>query len=248
MACLSALKRVDMRCASDNNSRLQIAEDSVGAPCNMDKINFTGIREDLLRAVGVRMANFGFVSRPRRQAYVRKFNGGHVEFHLAFVPHTFDFDVIADMAVRFDQVEDMVNADRTHLSKQSKKETCSLGVELGNLINGKQMRWTVEARSDLEAVADEIVRIYQQHGEPYFERYSSAENAYAILKGDDREAWLHCPFHNERAFRAVALGRILGALDLDEVIQRKTAELTDRNNFDLPSFLEFVQRVVRAEV
>jgi len=75
--------------------------------------------------------------------------GGRQSFHSAFVNHDTDFDVTADVAIRFDAVGDMVNSSETLLSEPEKRGTYTLGTELGNLDGTSHQRWTIEQESDV---------------------------------------------------------------------------------------------------
>jgi ribosomal protein S12 methylthiotransferase accessory factor YcaO len=56
----------------------------------------------LLEAVGARITALGFDGKPVGQSFLRRIPDGRVSFHLAFVKHPEDFDVVADVGVRFD--------------------------------------------------------------------------------------------------------------------------------------------------
>ena len=167
------------------------------------------IQRALFDAVGLRLASIGFKSRSVAQSFLRPFPGGRASLHLAFIKHPSDFDVIADVAVRFDELEEIVNASNLLLSEKEKGQTYSLGAELGNISGEGQMRWNVASPSEVEQVADRLVAKFKAIGLPYLEKASTLIGAYELLTSPGSGAWLHSPIHESRATRIVALGRIL---------------------------------------
>ena len=111
----------------------------------------------------------------------------------------------ADVAIRFDEVEHLVNQYKDFLTDAEKNKTCTLGAELGNIREGRPMRWTLNNLEDIDSIAGSILKAFETIGLPYLDTYSSMERTYEALIGDDRSAWLHSPFHDERALRAIAL-------------------------------------------
>src|SRR6476661_8883662 len=99
------------------------------------------VERALLKAVGQRIAASGFESKPVGQSFLRRSPLGRDSLHLSFVKHPCDFDVVADVAVRIDDLEDIVNVNDTLLSKKEKEQTYSLGAELGNISGQGQQRW-----------------------------------------------------------------------------------------------------------
>lgn len=171
------------------------------------------IQRALLRAVGQRIAASGFERKPVGQSFLRLFPVGRASLHLAFVEHLGDFDVVADVAVRIDELEDIVNANNTLLSKKEKEQTYSLGAELGNISGEGQKRWNVASSADVEPVADRLVASFKTIGLPYLDKASTLEGAYQLLTSPGRNAWLHSPIHASRAKRVVALAKIVGRID-----------------------------------
>jgi hypothetical protein len=203
-----------------------------------------GLRElqtTLLEALGERLKAHGFSTRAKSQSFERKFDGGRAIVHLGFIAHATDFDVTADVAVRFDAVEELVNRSNQLLSKKEKSETATLGAELGNLERGQQMRWTVQTEPDVPAAAAAIYEALQRTGLPYLERYTDLDRAYEALASDDRAAWLHSPFHTSRAQRACAMLVLLKrSNELAALVERKIAFLQSAKDPLLPQFQKFV--------
>src|SRR5262245_50307534 len=136
------------------------------------KTDFVRFRTDLLGRVGKRLGEYDFKARPNSNGFERQFGGGRQGFHLAFVKHKVDFDVYADVAIRFDALEDLITATATHLSSKKKIETYSIGATLGNISGESDLCWTVAKWTDVEPVAEAIITSFLRFGLPYLERYS----------------------------------------------------------------------------
>ena len=165
---------------------------------------------------------------------------GRHAFHLSFIKHKADFDVTVDVAVRLDELENLLNEHRGNLSEAQKKNTFTLGAELGNISEGRQKRWTVASLDDIKPAAKSIMDAFVAIGVPYLEKYSDVESVLETLSGDDRAAWLHAPIHDDRAKSAIALAFLLGDRErFSQLAAAKTEFLKSRNDFGLTSFLQF---------
>ena len=66
------------------------------------------LRQSLLDLFTVALEPLGF--RRSQQSFLRDFPGGCEVFHLAFIPQRTDFDLTADVAVRYDSIEEQLNS------------------------------------------------------------------------------------------------------------------------------------------
>lgn len=198
------------------------------------------LEKALLTELSEHVGEYGFDTKVKGQSFYKQMPFGRLAFHLSFIKHKTDVDVTVDLAVRFDELEELVNEYENRLSKAQRKDTFSLGVELGNLSEGRQKRWTVANLEDVEPVARSIMNSFAAVGLPYLEKYSDLPTALEVLSGDDRAAWLHSPFHDARAKRALGLAFILGDRErFSQLADAKTEFLRSRNDSGLTSFLQF---------
>ena len=195
------------------------------------------IQRALLDAVGRRITSDGFGIKPVGQSFLRRLPTGRASLHLAFVDHPGDFDVVADVAVRLDDLEDLINASNTLLSNKEKGQTYSLGAELGNISGKGQMRWNVASLFEVDQVADQLVAAFKSIGLPYLDRASTLEGAYELLVSPGRAAWLHSPIHASRAKRIVGLTKILGRTD--ELLARASENLQFLESSKDPNLQDF---------
>jgi hypothetical protein len=199
------------------------------------------LQQDLLSTIGLGIGEFGFDSRPKGQSFLRVTSFGRVSLHLSFIKHPDDFDVTADVGIRFDDVQELVTRHDKSLRPAEKADTYTLGIELGNLAEGKQKRWTIRTLDDVSGVARSILTTFDEFGLRYIERYSDEGNALDILSRDDREAWRHMPFHDERAKRAVAMALLKKGRDAAQGLARaKLAFLHSQDDSGCKSFREFL--------
>lgn len=195
----------------------------------------------LLEALGARISKYGFTKRVR-QSFYKPFELGRFACHLNFARHSESFDAAMDVAIRFDALEDLLNERTKHLSAREKKNTFSMGVELGNLSHGQRICWKIANESDVERVADQMLELFKKVALPYFEEYSNMENALKVLSQDGPDAWLHSPFHHVRAMRAVGLAKLIKDDEtVRTLIEHKRAYLESRCDRQLPEFLAFIE-------
>ena len=179
------------------------------------------LKKDLLSELGRLLAPHGFTKRSKRleQSFRKKVAIGWHFFHVSFIPHKDDFDVTADVAMRVDAVEDLLNQVRKDLSglpqpKREQKETATIGAELGNIAGTGQRRWTVNSSRDVVPVASDIVEALKEIGLPYLEKYSDLDRLLGSLSRHDRNSWHLVPFDDVRRMVVVAVAHVLGRKDL----------------------------------
>lgn len=203
------------------------------------------LQKNALNEVSTRIIKYGFDGKPKGQSFYKAISSGHQAVHLSFIKHKEDIDVTVDVAVRFNLVEDLINEYKPYLTKAQKKWTATLGCELGNLVDGAPRRFRLYSVNDAGHVADEIMSFFASTGIPYMEKYSNMEAALEALSGDDRNAWLHMPFHDERAKRAITLAFLLGPPGrFHKIAAAKEEFLTSRNEQGLGTFLELKNNLV----
>ena len=199
-------------------------------------------QRELLGAVGCCVAPLGFEQNPKQQSMRKRTDFGHVVFHLSFVNHRSDFDVTADVGVRYDKVEELIHGDDKLLTKVERAETCTIGCELGNLSGGGQKRWTVGSKADIPGVTESVMVALTTVGLPYLEKFSNPDQVLETLSGDGPDSWLHSPLDGSRAKRAVAMAFLRKGTDAAvRLAQRKADFLESKRDFALRDFHLFVE-------
>ena len=201
---------------------------------------FTLLKHMLVDAVASAIAASGF-TKHGGQEFQKRYEWGCAEIHLSFIEHDHDFDVTVDVGIRFDAVEDLVHRNNKLLTAKEKANTFSMGGELGNLMEGKPVRWTVASEVDVSNVAEEIWERIADTAIPYVEQYGDMNRAIEILSSEERAAWIHSPIHGERAKRAVALAILLrDDRQAHCLINAKLTFLRARKDYGLADFEAFV--------
>jgi hypothetical protein len=199
------------------------------------------VQELLLRRVGELLTPLGFRARTRAQSYRRDIPHGQWALHLSFIRHEADFDVTADVAIRFDAVEERLHRDDKLLAASEKRETATLGAELGNIERGEPHRWTVAEISDVAVVAPSIVAKFEQTGLPYLDRLSDPLRALEALTRNDGSEWLYSPFPGSRCKAAATLAALYSnKARFAEVVSRCIASLRTHDERELASFQNYI--------
>ena len=201
--------------------------------------NIRELQKDLFQTVGRKLKEYGFTTTGNSGIFWRTTDFGRQTISLAPINHPpTDFDVTVQLAIRFDRLEDLLNEQELNLTRAEKRDTHSLGVELGNLSEGRQRRWTVSGFDDIVPVAVSLGDSLRNWGLPYLDKYSDMETALEVLSRDDKTARLQSPFHDYRAKKAIGLAFLLGPRDrFLRLAVAKTEFLTARKDSGLASFL-----------
>jgi len=199
-------------------------------------------KTDLLNALGKCLSTRGFPARPSGYSFRKKTAFGNVAVHLNVAQYETEFHAAVHVSVRFDAVEDLINACNELLTPAEKKKTATFGCELGNLRDGRRREWrVVVGRSDPEKIAKEMAELVFEIGVPYFERYSSLEEVYAVFSSDDVDAGIHVAPPLWRGERAVALGFVIGgAAEARRMIEAKRKYFGGQNPRHARLFEKFV--------
>ncbi len=205
-------------------------------------MNKKELKLKLLQGLGEELKEDGYKTRTTQQDLVKKFDKGKISIHLAFINHPEDFHVTVDVGIRFDELENMKNQWDEGLTIKEKKETYTIGVELGNLVHREQKRWRVEKEEDILPVTMDILKEVKEYFIPYIDKYVDVENVFDLCVRDDDEAGLiGTIFDGARAQNAIGLALLLNKEEmLEQIIEKKKEYLKTRDKFELELFENFL--------
>lgn len=179
----------------------------------ISRINRSEAQKGLLETVGQIAEPFGFTPKPSGQSFYCRLPTGAWALHLSFIPHTGDFDVTADVALRFNAVEDLVNRYDTKLSKAESRRSMTMGAELGNLSEGRPMRWTISDLGEIAEVGHRVLDVFGRIGLPFLQAHNDLVSLHKLLAGETALTRLVAPILGPRYMRAIATACLLGAFD-----------------------------------
>ncbi len=120
-----------------------------------------------------------------------------------------DFDVVVDVAIRMDAVQDMIQESDSLMTSSDRRNSATIGCELGNLMGKGQHRWMVSSEEDVKLVASQIDAACRQTILPFIGRYSDFAYALETLMRDEKTARLISPIDDKRSKTVVALSKLL---------------------------------------
>ncbi len=195
-------------------------------------------QRELLAYTGQRLQVFGFNPKANGQDFYKKGEKAKWAFHLSFIPHPEDFDITIHVAVRIHDIENLVNQYDMKIRPSAKKSSMTLGVELGNLSQGRPIRFTLDEVEEIPKVGDALMALFERVGWPFLERHSDLPSTAKVLTGEDRRDTLLAPFMGPRYMAAVAATYLLGeSQKLLSLVPLYETRLRERNDLYLDSFL-----------
>lgn len=204
------------------------------------------IQDMLLREIALYLGDLGFRASIRQQAFYKKMAFGKYSFHLAFMPHQSDIDISADVAIRFDALEDLVHevVKTPFLNPRKMENSFSFGANLGHISGEGQIRWTILNESDVTEVSKRILEKFVNVGLPYLKRYSDLDTVFGVLSTVSPEANLLNGFPEKRAMNAVALAYLRGDKHEFRIVSdRMTDYIASIPNTDPEAFMNFVKEL-----
>lgn len=183
----------------------------------------------------------GFTARVKDQAFDLPKPFGRLVLHVGFIPHgKADLDVTADIAVRVNAVEVLVNGTRSDLSASESEKTATLGGDIGNIREGRQRRWTITSLDEVSKTTPTIYSEMRAVAWPFFDRYSNMGNVLAVLSSSSPRDWQLAPGHVARCRRAIALAFMIGSADeIEAVMNACETLLAEKDQTALPEVREF---------
>ena len=204
----------------------------------------TKLSNDLLAALEESLKELDFTREKKRsQSYLRKYEWGLGAVHTTIIRHDGQFDVKADIALRIHKVEELIGA----IEKSPDRKSMTIGIEFGNLLDGRPRRWTIADSSGIETVVEEITRLVETIALPYFENHSQLRNIFALLTANDKNAAKHCPLNGERAKRVIAVAHLLddeSPKSPEALVKSNVAVLKEINDFGLADFESFAKGII----
>lgn len=194
-------------------------------------------QRELLAELGQRLAHYGFNPKPSGQDFYRKIPAGKWAFHISFIPHKTDFDLTAHVAVSIGQIEELVNKYDSKRTSSEKRDSMTLGGELGNLSTGYPVRWTVTDAADILGVCDEVMKAFEIIGLPFLQAHSDAVAVHDVLLSSASKDRHLAPILGPRYMRAVASAYVVGHTDeVGALVERYKAELLETEDLYLEDF------------
>jgi hypothetical protein len=194
-------------------------------------------QRELLADLGLKLRPWGFNPKPSGQDFYQNRPNGKWAFHVSFIPHKDDFDLTAHVAVRINELEDLVNKYDSKRNPAEKRKSMTLGAELGNLSRGQPVRWTVADRGDIPDVCDKVVEAFERIGLPFLHTYSDLASVYHALLSSEPKNMHLAPILGPRYMRVVIAANVLGHIDEVKTLSAKyEAELSATEDLYLEDF------------
>jgi hypothetical protein len=155
-----------------------------------------------------RLTQYGFDPKGRGQSVYKTTPFGKWAFHLNYLESVYGLQVIADVAVRFDAVEDLVNFYPVNdlLKDAERRHTFTVGTNFG--VGGRPPQWEIEFEREILEAAASIMELFMTEGIEFLERNSTLEGAFRTLESDlsqrRRSLTLAYLLQEEARFEAVA--------------------------------------------
>ena len=203
----------------------------------IEKSERSSAQRTLLMGLADQIGTFGFNPKVLGQSFYQVVPTGKWVFHISFIAHKTDFDLTADVAVRVNAIEDIVNEYDTKLTTAEKRKSMTLGGELGNISEGVPRRWTVSSVEDIPAACDGVIKAFQRIGLPFLQKHSDAAAAHRVLVSSRQADLLLAPVLGPRYMRAVASAYVTGNTnEVDALSSRYEAELSETEDLYLEDF------------
>jgi hypothetical protein len=203
----------------------------------IQKAEHSVAKHDFLRTLGAHLESLGFNPKSSGQSFYRNFAVGKSAFHVSFIPHQTDFDLTADVAIRINAIEDLVNEYDTKRSPSEKRQSMTLGGDLGNISEGRQLRWTVADLNDIPRICDQVANKFERVGLEFLRTHSEVAAVRQVLVSSDHRDTLLAPILGSRAMRAIASTYILdGAGGIPALTKRFEAKLLEKQDLYLTDF------------
>lgn len=195
----------------------------------------TELKQELMTYLEKNLAPLEF--KRSHQLFHRRTSTGKQILHISIIKRKTYINVVPSVEIRHDQIEKLYHL---LLAEPSNLQTATIGCELGKL-SGKEIRMLkIESLSNVPRAAQAVLTTFGNTGPPFFEKYSSLERIFSILKKDEIETNIYCPIPHVRAKKALVAVYLLNRKDLyDDLVEKKISYLKTINTSDTIDFLQF---------
>jgi hypothetical protein len=194
----------------------------------------------LFEAVSGELAGFGFESKVKQQALVRKNVGCTWIIHIGFVRHRDDVDATIDLGVEIAPVDKLFSAtEATHWG------AATIGAELGNLVDRRPRRWTIESVARAPQIAQQMRTEVEKFGIDWLGRFSQLETIYQTLVRNDAQSRLIMPLQAKRCAILLGLATLLRTKEeARQVFLESHALLSSRQEPMLQQFENYAAKLL----
>ena len=190
------------------------------------------LERTLLEALAIELRPLQFLPYLSQQEFKRREMLCTWVVHVSFIRHPHDVDLTVDLGVSLSQVDRLLVA-----AGWNQTGGATIGVELGNLIDMRPQRWTIETEGTAFDLAEQIVAEVRKFGLDWLSRFSQLENVYRAIAPNNQQSWLIMPLHVKRCLVAVALACLLGTKEEAQArVSEYRAFLQARKDPMLPIF------------
>ena len=209
-------------------------------------MNNKELKKILLDNFGIKLSTLGFDEKAKWQSFVRAFHEGREVVHLSFITLTYDkgFDVTIDIAIRFENVEKLINWDSDLLTEKEKKGSYTIWTILRYLSRKRLCKYSIYSEKDIWSVVDSLFEDYCELWEPFFNKYRLIKNVHALFSDmNNKEAWRYSTTHSNRAKKSIAIAYLLNQANIEEQISGWLIFLRDKEELGINDFIAFSKRL-----
>src|SRR5271157_2756505 len=173
------------------------------------------LREKFLYKISDLLVNYGFNNKPNNDR--KKTDFGYIALYFGSVIYNTEslVTISPSLAIRFDEVENLLNLNRDNIKDSVKKRTNTIGGQIGNIYNHKYKDWRISYESDIINICNDIIKFYEMVCIPYIEKYSNLEVILnVLLSGDDDEKSKLVLTEIQEAELAIAIAYVLDKKEL----------------------------------
>jgi hypothetical protein len=147
------------------------------------------------------------------------------------------------VGIRAEEVENIVNR-AAQTASATARHSATLGEYVG-VVYGEPTRWraAVKTEDQLDGAVALMLEALTQRAVPFYEKYSNLRAIDAHVNGNPNAPALLCPADLRRAEAGVVVARLLGRVDLAELIDAHRRQLKHLYRRDVPDFEDFLTRL-----
>ena len=207
-----------------------------------EEVGVKFLQDALLKLLAVEVASLGFTPRVKQQKFIRTVGDCTWVVHVGFVRHRLDVDATIDLGVLITPVEQLFA--KTGLDQLG---SATIGAELGNLVDRRPRRWTIEAEADVARVASEMRSEIEKFGIDWLQRFSRLETVYETLVANDLQSRLIMPLQMKRCVILLTLALLLRTKeDAQQISLECRSFLSGRAEPMLDTFDDYVAKLLES--
>lgn len=209
------------------------------------------LKKALLKCFSGKITSHGFKRKGSGGYFFKEGGLGRLGVSISFHEHPKGILVDMSFVIRVDSVQELLDADRVLDGLTEKdiknKVTSTLGLRIEHIREGDYRELLLVQGEDYSEVCGELYDDFVQYGIPYFERFKTLHDVYAVTASKEDKDTISMPIPYKRANIVVTIAKLEGYPNLRDIYDEQLRELEKQTKGDRRLFKRYCKNTLKLD-